>query len=272
MAITVTEKHDSREVETGDSPSAVLRYVIKGTADDGEAKTALGNEAPATYDSLVRTGREVRPVFVDVNNPDISIWDGTVRYGLVTRPQTGESVFEFDTGGGSQHITQSRDTVGVYAAPGYTALNFQGAIAVSGHTVQGVDITVPVYNWGEQHYLDDSYVTETYKRTLAGLTGMVNNAAFRGFERGEVLFLGARGSKRGEGDWEISFRFAASPNRSGITIGPITGIIKGGWEYLWVRYTSAEDEDGKELVQRPVAVYVEKVYEYGDFSQLGIGT
>ena len=89
---------------------------------------------------------------------------------------------------------------------------------------------------------------------------------------GECLFLGASGSKRGEEDWEITFRFAASPNRTGITVGDITGIAKKGWEYLWVRYADAEDAAAKALVKKPVAVYVEKVYEDGDFSGLGIGT
>ena len=73
-------------------------------------------------------------------------------------------------------------------------------------------------------------------------------------------------------DWEISFRFAASPNVTGLTIGEMTGIDKKGWEYLWVRYADAEDATAKALVKLPIAAYVEKVYEEGDFSQLGIGT
>ena len=51
----------------------------------------------------------------------------------------------------------------------------------------------------------------------------------------------------------------------------ITGINKWGWEYLWVRYADAEDATAKALVKRPVAVYVEKVYDVGDFGLLGIG-
>jgi hypothetical protein len=85
-----------------------------------------------------------------------------------------------------------------------------------------------------------------------------------------VLFLGASGSKRGEEDWEITFRFAASPNVTDLTVGDIENIDKKGWEYLWVRYTDAEDQNV--LVQQPVAVYVEKVYELADFGALGIGT
>ena len=41
---------------------------------------------------------------------------------------------------------------------------------------------------------------------------------------------------------------------------------------MWVRYVDAEDATAKAIVKKPVAVYIEKVYEEGDFSGLGIGT
>ena len=78
--------------------------------------------------------------------------------------------------------------------------------------------------------------------------------------------------RRGDDDWEITFRFAGSPNRSGLSVGPIGNIAKKGWEYLWVRYADAEDAASHSLVKAPLAAYVEKVYEEGDFSDLGIGT
>ena len=112
--------------------------------------------------------------------------------------------------------------------------------------------------------------TGTYKLTLFGLTGKVNNAAFRGFAAGEVLFLGAQGSKTGTGDWSISYRFAASPNVANLTVGDITVTEKRGWDYLWVSYADSKDDTAKRLVKKPVAAYVEQVYGYADFSLLGI--
>jgi hypothetical protein len=98
----------------------------------------------------------------------------------------------------------------------------------------------------------------------------VNNSAFKGFAAGECLFLGAAGTKRGGGDWEIGYRFASSPNVTGLTVGDITGINKKGWEYLWVRYADAEDAAAKALVKKPIAAYIEQVYPYGDLNALGI--
>ena len=268
MPVEVVEKFESRLVTTGTNPTVELRYTIRGTNDDIEARSALAANSPALYDPwgsglvfLPRNTITIQPV------GDL-LWEGIVRYGMI--PATEQSTFAFDTGGGTQHITHSLATVARYAAPGKTAPDFKGAIGVTADSVEGVDITVPVYQFTETHYLPDSVVTPEYKATLFWLTGKVNNSAFKGFAVGECLFLGAAGSKRGSGDWEITYRFAASPNVTNLTIGDITGINKRGWEYLWVRYADAEDTVAKALVKKPIAAYVEKVYLEDDFGLLGI--
>ena len=182
-----------------------------------------------------------------------------------------DSQFTFDTGGGTQHISQSLQTVGAYPAPGEIAANFWGAIGVNQDQIDGTDITVPVFNFTETHYINSALVTGAYKQALFLLTGRVNGGGFKGFAAGEVLFLGASGAKRGFEDWEITFRFAASPNVTGLSLGNIVGINKQGWQYLWVRFDDDEDTSAKTLIKKPIAAYVERVYEYGDFSALGIG-
>ena len=265
MPITVHEKWESRETTEGENPSIDLAYIVRGTDSDLTAKSALMAATPVFYDGLVRQSLHIQRIAQD-------IWEGSVRYGQLQPPETGDSTYQFDTGGGTQHITQSLATVGRYAPPGKVAPDFRGAIGVTHDNVEGVDITVPVCHFSETHYIASALVTGGYKATLFALTGKVNGAAFRGFSPGEVLFLGASGSKRGQDDWEITFRFAASPNVSGLQLGNITGINKKGWEYLWVRYADDEDAAAKVLVKKPIAAYVEQVYPYGDFSGLGIGT
>ncbi|HBO45788.1 MAG TPA: hypothetical protein DD670_18065 [Planctomycetaceae bacterium] len=264
MGVSVTEKFGSRQTSEGENPSIELRFTIAGSDDDIEVKTSLLAASPVFYDGLVRQSAQIEQI-----GP--LLWDGSVRYGQRKRPETGDSNFAFDTGGGTQHITQSLQTLGRYAPVGVTAPDFQGAIGATSESVEGVDVTVPVYNFSETHYIAAEMVSGAYKAALFALTGRVNAASFRGFAAGEVLFLGASGSKRGEEDWEITFRFAVSPGATGITVGPITGINKRGWDYLWVRYQDAEDAAAGALVKRPVAAYVERVYYDGDFSGLGIG-
>jgi len=131
---------------------------------------------------------------------------------------------------------------------------------------------VPVYSFGETHVLADATVTPQYRGLLFSLTGRTNNTSFKGCAAGECLFLGASGSKRGDGDWEIAFKFAASPNKNQFTVGGITIPAKKGWEYLWFRYEDTVDANAKRLVKRPLSAHVEKVYEEGNMAGLGIGT
>ena len=262
-AITVEERIESRKTTQGDDPTIELRFWISGTSDDLTARACLAAVAPAIYLGLVRKEYTVDPISSD-------LWDGTVSYGRRKKPETGESSYQFDTGGGSQKITQSLGTTR-YAKAGETAPDFKGAIGVTKDNVEGVDIQVPEFHFGETHYLPVAAVDAAYKLLLYTITGCTNNAPWRGYAAGEVLFLGASGSQRSEDDWEISYKFAASPNITGLTIGEITDIAKGGWQYLWTRYEDAEDTAAKCLVKKPKAVYVETVYRSADFSLLGIG-
>lgn len=275
MPTSFTEKYDSRKVTTdknGAPESAEFIYALRGVADENSARILAGNSIPAAYGVLVRRNISLEPVHVDTANLGACIWEVTVQYGVKDEPDTGDPPsFSFDTGGGTQHITQSLQTVGRY--PG-NAPNFGGAVGVTHDSVEGVDITVPVYQFSETHYLPAAVVTAAYRGTLFYLTGKVNSGSFRGLAPGECLFLGASGSRRGTGaddDWEISFKFAASPNSTGLQVGSIGGISKKGWEYMWVRYQDAEDEEAKVLIKKPVAVYIEKVYEQASFAGLGIG-
>jgi len=282
VPFTVEERDTSRTITSGANPAVELRFVVRGVGtdpakeDDEEALEALQAAAPADFLNLPRRDVRLEPVRIDEGAE--GVWDGEATYAPAQQenepPQQGESVFSFDTGGGTQHITHSQATVATFAPLGATAPDFQGAIGVTADSVEGVDIVVPVFQFTETHVLPDASVTDAYKNTLMIMTGRVNRDAFRGFAAGSVLFLGAAGTKRGspggDGDWEITFRFAASANLSAITVGPITGISKKGWEYLWVRYREQEDTAAHVLVQTPVAVYVEQVYVEADLNLLGI--
>jgi hypothetical protein len=171
--------------------------------------------------------------------------------------------------------------MGKYTAAGADDANkndLKNAIGWDGEQVQGVEVSRPVFQFELTCYLPVAAVTQTYVRNLMELTGCYNSGTWDAYDAGECLFLGASGRKRGSEDWEISFKFAASPNvvkdeqhgLPGLAVGNITGIEKRGWDYLWVLYEEHTDNDGKKLIPVPKAVYVEEVYYPGDFSVLGI--
>jgi len=273
MAISLTEKYDSRTILTdsdGAAESAEFLYTLRGVASEGDARTLATNSTPATYGVLQRRSISLEPAHIDTTNADTCIWDVTVQYGPKDEPEAGdEPTFSFDTTGGTQHITQSKQNISKTAASG-AAPDFKGAIGVTSNGVDGVDITVPVYAFTYTYYLAPEAVTQNFRMQVFALTGKVNNSSFRGFAAGEVLFLGATGSVRRGEKWEITFRFAASQNRTNIPVGTITVPSKKGWEYLWVKYAEQEDTAAQTLVQQPIAAYVERVYDEASFAPLEI--
>lgn len=189
----------------------------------------------------------------------------------------------FDTSGQTSHMTQAiavpPDTGERRYPP--NAPSMSSIIGVDGNSVQGVDVVIPAFQWTENYDVPAQYVTTPYIKALSRLTGTVNNAAFRTFPAGEVLFLGASGShewdsEKGDGPWSLTYKFLASPNAGqnqtlpAITVGSITGIEKKGHEYLWVRYE--DDVTDNSLVKTPKHVYVNRVYREANFAGLGIGT
>ncbi len=257
--IIVRQRYDLSRT-TGAGAGAELNYLISGTQNEAAAETALLEVAPGSYNGYPQQSSRVRYLAPGK-------WDGTVTYNTQT-PDAG-GTFSFDTGGGSVHITHSKETKRTY---GDSPPDCKGGIGVTRTSIDGCDVTIPVYNWSETHFFDDAQVTNTYKGKLFYLTGRTNDAAFKGFNAGEVLFLGASGSKRGGSRWEISFKFAASPNRTDLSIGDITDIEKAGWEYLWVFYEDEFQDASQRMVKVPKFVYIERVYDSGTFSNLAIGT
>ena len=258
---TVAEHFAGRSFTDGPNRVTELTVDIHDAANEAAARGALQLWAPATYD-----GRYLSEWTVKEEGGNL--WSGTLRYTL----DASDDEFTFSTGGGTQRITQSLGTVSSYAPPGFTAPDFLGAIGVSEDRVEGTDIVVPTYQFSETHRFADTFVAAGFKSVLFALTGTINDATFKGLAAGECLFLGASGTKRGVDAWSITFNFAGSPNTASQTIGDITGISKNGWDYLWVRYADFVDSFAYSLVKRPIGVYVERVYQPADFSDLGIGT
>jgi hypothetical protein len=153
---------------------------------------------------------------------------------------------------------------------------FDGAIGVTpDHDVEGVDLVVPKLALSYRKLWLRSAVTTAYIKTLARMTGKTNNAAFKGFDAEELLFLGARGQTQGA-FYSIEYVFDASENIDdfvvpGANFQP-TPIVKFGHDYFWVWYQRVRKDDEKLVRPKPIIAYVDQVYYTGDFSLLGIGT
>jgi len=260
VTATIAERFDSRPSTSGDSPGIDLLYVVRNTENEAEVRSLVAATTPASYEDLDLTSISTEP-------QGGGVWYATARYSLVDN--AGD--YEFDTSGGTQRLATSLATLQRVALPGYSAPDYQGAINVAEDRVEGVDITVPVFNFSESKSIAAANVTTPFKYNLFQLTGRVNNGTFKGFAKGEVLFLGATGTKRGRERWAITYKFAASPNVINQPLGSGgLSVTKEGWEHLWVRFE--EEIHSHRLIKIPVAYYIERVYPYGNLADLGIGS
>jgi hypothetical protein len=263
----------------------------QGTMDDTLVRLQVDQFLPLTYLGLW---------FVDyrVEHKGNKVWDVTARYGVrpPKRPDSSGTVPGFDTPNDASALT-----VGTTIDCVATTTNVKKSLAtpiimrwndahatipdhrqhinVDGDSVEGVDIYVPKFEFQETHYFTHAQFNPTYRRNLFNLQAKTNNAAFRGFEAGEVLFLGFTATLKGLTHWEVTFKFAASPNQKnletklpGTLVGvvPPDGVVKKGWQYLWIRYLTKQD--GKVFLPKPQYLYIERVYEEANFAGLGIGT
>lgn len=276
MAIKVWELTESREftlARPGGNTGRDLVFRVTGTTDEEDVRKYIlgdpGNppsvppipaKAPAVYlHRVIDT--------VACKHLGNGVWDARVSYSRFDNKE-----FTFSTGGGTIKMTQSLQTISSHAPPGMTPPNFRGAIGVNGDRIEGVEVGARQFKFTETYEFNDAQITTAYKQALFLLTGTYNAATFRFFAAGECFLDGVNGSKRGDELWALTFSFIGSPNVTGLTVGDITGIDKLGHDYLWVCYADYEDAFAYHIVKKPIAAYVERVIDPGDWSLLGIGS
>jgi hypothetical protein len=297
MPATVYEAWGSRPWTVGGTGlESTYELIIKDAADEPTAHAAALAAAPTDYFGIPRgsvKGTRLAPGLFHV----------TIEYSPAVRsdaaPTTGQNPggagdlpgsqsptaavpreFSISTGGGTQHITRSKTTVNSYGATGSPPPNYFRLIGVSKDGVEGVDILAPDAQL--KFTTKVSQLSFGYFKHIVKNTNKVNENAWRGFAERELLFAGVEANYRDGDAWNITFSFRYSPtNEEAIPIRTVPAGLeitvpageKAGWDYLWVAYedVSSEVTGVYQIVPRPKAAYVERVYDVFDFTTLGIG-
>lgn len=250
-------------------------YVVTGDADEAAALATLAAAAPPYVNGMRRN---------DVRVADIGggLYQGTVEYGEAGSAggEAGEAELVLDIASEIVHITQSLETVYSEAVAPWALPDHGGLIGVSADrtSVEGCDVWRPRVSYGESYIsatldaagsLSLSSGEFSFVQAVYQTVGKTNDAAWKGFAAGECLFVGARISKKRNGDWSRSFQFLVSENVAALPVGPLT-VPKRGWEYVWVDKIQIDVGGNVQVGQR--AVFVERVYDSADFGALGIGS
>lgn len=238
-------------------PSYRTNWKVVGSTSESLVRSYLLSATPAivasVYGILYRQDLRIRQLAYNQ-------FSAQVPYGQ-RQNESGQWTWDFDTTGGTVHITNAKEEVSRY--PETTAPDQKGAIAVDGDQVNGVSIVIPAMKINVQFSHPMGAITLSQAKFLNSITGCTNSDPFLTFAPGEVLFLGARGSDGTSTQSTVNYQFACSANIEGQTIGSIAGVAKKGWDVLWIRYEDAEaDADSvTHPVRTPKFVYVDRVYE-----------
>lgn len=280
---TVIEKFESRGSDQGvERSSASLVWIVAinwATEDEDTIVALVESTAPDTLGGLPFQNYTIDPL-------GGNLFTVKINYASREPQKPGDQSFSFDTTGGTQKISYSHETVGTYVSVADIANgapDFKQGINVTAQSVEGVDIVVPVFNFTITRTIARGAMTGPYITTLFQLTGCVNSEPWTifvdgvplPFKVGEVRFDGARGSKKTNENWELTYQFSGSVDvGSGgpadvLIVGDIVVLQKRGWDYLWIYYVEKEDTVTHTLTQSPRAAYVERVYRYRPFSVLG---
>lgn len=253
---------------TVNPPTYTSQWVSQGSSDRAYVQAQAIANTPAVVTTpagtLYRQDARIEPASADV-------FYVTVPYAQF-KHVTGEYRLSFDTPGGMIHISNSLESIRRYSAtnselgsdppaPAPAGIpSHNGAIGVHGKEIDGFDKFIPALKITATFRHPAAIITLPHIKTLSRATGTVNSDTFLTFNPGEVLFLGCSGSEGTDTETTVSYTFAMSENRIGLTIGDIAGVAKKGHEVLWIKYKDDVD-DSKQPSRKPKYAYVERVYE-----------
>lgn len=261
--------------EAGGQDSAELMYQVVGEDDHDAALDLVVIQVVADHPTFM--GGRVVPHQVEMQEVGPETWQAKVKFKSINGREgentktlvPNQSKFSFDTTGGRFNITEALEQTKY----GTDSADFGRRINVNGDSVDGTEIVIPSLTFQITQRFCPGTVNLAYAKTVANLTGSVNNAGYLGFDAGELLFMGASGGQQAEGGQpEVTFHFAASPNQTNVQYsgggGTITVTSKKGHEYIWVHYVDKDDDT--DTVKDIRGVYVARVYDAKDWSALGL--
>lgn len=299
---TVVETKDSRDGSVGDNSQREYRYKVKHTAsEDTACKAALqvapdSIEDPTGGDDLYPTTCDHRPIRVDIDNADWCVWEIAVQFrtnkesnSISSAAQTGGEgnySFNFEAATIQSHVNTAVNVTDAAACTASSVFPWGDLVnaqidAEGNVNIQGVDVGFPSFRESLTVRLDDYYLTNSYKYTLAQYVGKMNSVEWGPYPAGAARLESVRGGYRdGSGYWEMTFSWSIKPNRIDVPVGfdPATGdhtatVDIDGWQYVWTYYKPEPEEveinGEKILMKRPHSVYVTDLVERKDFHDLG---
>ena len=272
MPVTVKEKK-RRKKGTGNTRTERREYHAWGSSDGDAIEDAVRNAVDTTAGSdqapAAIGGLPLTQYTAESSEQSEEAWDVTCDYAIIQQPSplaAGAEEITFEVNPQTVHITEGKELIDSYSAPGKNATNHGQSIGVEGDTVRGTDIFAPIISFTINQIVPATSMNNAYVNTIANTAFKTNSAPFRGGAVGEVLYMGATARPRTTVDYIVSHKFLRGANLTGQTIQDITGIEQNAWENLWVEYQEVEDVANNRMAQQAIAAYRVRVYDEADLA------
>lgn len=280
--ITIQELYDTFDYEynsKGVIQSATLKYLVTGVADEREAILAVlsSDEVPKAIDNIAtmtnvemdeRLNETTYKVNVNYSSTEQESSDSD------NNDEDSEPTVSFDTSGGTSTINFAKWQKALKdGSPDVgLAINWNNKMG-DDCEVKGVEIVMPSLRETWTKTVSTSTANNTsFKRKIAKLTGKVNSKKFKGWDEGEVLFLGASfTADESKKKTTVTYSFSIRFNEVGIVEDTGKKYDKYGHEYVWaISGTHADKKENFKIKVEAKGVYLARVYDYADLNELGI--
>lgn len=262
---------------SGKTPDSIEQtYLVVGIDDEFAARQLVMERAAESFEGCKRT------------NIELDRHEGKALYFRVT--------YAMESGSGSSTEEDEEETVSFDLAQssinqkqafaqkkyGSDAPDAGLAIGWNGKSgdaceIAGVEIPVSSIKKSYTKTMSFSKLNVAWERKVAQMFGKVNAKAWKGYQPGEVLFLGCTysGVNSRKTVFNVTFNFAISFNETDVLIGKDQKgkdikVDKMGWEYVWNITKSAYNASNTPPVMKIMGVYVSTVYRVADFKALGV--
>ncbi len=255
--------------------SAELSYIVIGTNDINEARTAVLSKAPSTF-----LGCALSSLSVDRQEGQVIYYRATYAGGSFSNLKEDEPTISFSMSQGSATIKRAYEQkkYGSDAPDAGLAIGWNGKPGIESE-VAGVDIPVSITRKSFARIANTSELTVDWERLHAKAFGRVNMKPFGSYKPGEVLFLGCSysGLNSDVSRITVNYDMAIAFNESNVSMGTDTKgkeikISKYGWAYVWEILAAAKEKETGKIPPKICiqGVYVSSVYRLCDFDIFGL--
>lgn len=274
MGAVRVEQHFRERVSAMDSDGFFTEievcYIAFGAADETEALRAVRESVPEEREGLPRRSLRIES---RCGEDSFLVAVAYRRTGAAAAPgleREEEPQVSFDCGGGTRHMTHSysqRIAYGRRKAGGAIGWNGKSGSEMA---IAGVDVPTAQLRETYTKTMRLSDITTAFKRKAARLVGKVNSRPFKGWSKGEAMFLGMSYScpAKGSAKASVAFSFAIQLNEETTVCGK--SISKKGFEYAWGLSGASVDPETGVPKTDVEAIYIDEVCRSDDFSALGL--